>query len=178
MKHDLLTPEGLQLYVQILQRRMRENVERDGFLASVAAVVARRNPITGEPLPTAMPMLVPLDEEMQAAQEAADPQTAKDRVARTLARFARACDAHAVIIGMEAWQKTVMGQRIGEVIVCTVETRGDDKGQAYMSYIVRDADRVTTSDWDSWPMALQGVRFGGLLRDDYGQAPSKGTIDA
>lgn len=159
---DLTTPEGLDAFVKFAQRAMRDNIEKDGELGAVAFVIARRDPRTGERLEHAIPAIVPLAEAMAEFDD-------KDKVAHTLARFAQACDAHAIIVGLEAWMKNMMGTRTGEVITCSVEVRGEPKGTVYMSYIQRDGDKVSTSDWDSWPASLTGARFMGLLRSDYGK---------
>lgn len=156
---DLTTPEGLDAFLSFAQGAMRENVERDGELSPVAFVIARRDPRTGDALEHAVPAIVTLAPLMAQTQN-------KDDVAESLSRFAKACDAHAIIIGLEAWQKTLMGQRIGEVISCSVEVRGQPEGRVYFSYIQREGDKATTSDWQSWPTALRGSRFMGLLLDD------------
>lgn len=159
---DLTTPEGLDAFVKFAQRAMRDNVEKDGELGAVAFVIARRDPRTGKRLESAVPAIVPL---AQAMAEFDD----KDEVARTLARFAKACDAYAIIVGLEAWMKNMMGTPMGEVITCSVEVRGEPQGTVYMSYIQRDGGKVSTSEWQSWASSLNGARFMGLLRDNYGK---------
>lgn len=150
---DLARPDGLTAFVQAILDGARENVQRDGHLVPIAFFVAHRHPQTGAPFATGTPIVAILEGSFSD----------KERAASDLASLGTACDASALIMCSEAWEKTPLGQTMGEILICNVEARDGAHDRMYVSYLQRDGDSVSASDWHTWDATQAQGMFSRLL---------------
>jgi hypothetical protein len=161
---DLASDHGFDVWRQSMMKAIRDNFENDGYLSPVAFFVAHADPRTGKPLPCATPIIVPIID--------LSTNERKDAVASRLRQLGRLMQATAVMFAAEAWQRTPLGQTMGEILVCSVERAGQDAPKCYLSYVQRPANsKATTSEWDGDGMVgSDGSRFGRLLDRDEDEA--------
>lgn len=151
---SLATPEGIDEMIGLIKRDMEQIFAEDGHLQPIAFLVCRRDPRDGSLLDEPHPLMFPL---------IGDNDAERDAIAATLRTLAARADASAVVIAMEAWQKTPFGQRLGEILMCCVERDSDAPYSASVAHIVRDGDKATISPWSPVDMDGAGGRFGQIL---------------